>query len=196
MAGQSERGKAGAATKARVWAALLPALRIIINPGHVVRDLLQDVPVPFCLAVSGAAFTLLFLQTGLDLWRVGERSPAGVAVFAFIGALYGVASVAAASALAWAIMRPLGGNRSLDWALRAFSLAYAPSLLYAFLGLFFNLAFAWHTALAFGATGMLWAFSPIFFAVREMSGERLVPSLAITTLCGGALLFGWAFIAI
>ena len=110
--------------------------------------------------------------------------------------MYGTAAVAAVAALAWVASRPFAGGRSLDWTLRAFSLAYVPALLYALLGLLFNLAFGWHTALAFGATGMLWAFAPLVFAVREMAGERLGVSLVAATLCGGALLFGWAIITI
>lgn len=186
---------ATATSTAGIRAAFRPALQIMLNPGHVIRDLLNDVPLPFCFAASGLAFTFFFLQTGLDLWRAGSKSPAGVVALTLLGALYGTAGVAVVAALAWAVSRPLGGNRSIDWVLRAFALSYCPALIYAALGLLFNLAFSWHTSIAFGATGVLWALAPLIFACREMSGERPWVGVVLATLCGGLLLFGWAFIA-
>lgn len=173
---------------------LKPALQIMLNPGYVIRDLLKDVPLPLCFSASGLAFTLFFMQTGLDLWRVGSKSPAGVVGFTLLGALYGTIVVALVAAAAWAVSRPLGGDRSLAWATRAFALSYCPALIYAALGLFFNVAFGWHTSIAFGATGVLWALAPLIIAAREMLEERLGASIVLATLCGGLILFGWALI--
>lgn len=173
---------------------LKPVLQIMLNPGHVIGNLLEDMPLPLCLIVPGFAFTFFFLQTGLDLWRVGARSPGGVVGLTFIGTIYGTVGVALVAALAWAVSRPLGGTRGLDWTLRAFGLAYAPALLYSLLGMFFNLAFGWHTALAFGATGVLWALAPLIMASREMMGGRLWAGIVTSTLCGGLILVGWALI--
>lgn len=173
---------------------LKPFLQIMLNPGHVIRNLLEGIPLPVCLIAPGLAFTFFFLQTGLDLWRVGARSPAGVAGLTFVGMLYGTAGVALVAALAWAVSRPLGGARALDWTLRAFALSYSPALIYATLGLLFNLAFGWHTAIAFGATGVLWALAPLIMVSREMLGGRLWAGIVMSTLCGGLILVGWALI--
>jgi len=173
---------------------LKPVLQIMLNPGHVIANLLEGIPLPFCFAVPGLAFTFFFLQTGLDLWRVGARSPAGVTGLAFLGMLYGTVGVALVAALAWAVSRPLGGTRGPDWTLRAFALGYFPALVYAALGLLFNLALGWHTAIAFGATGVLWALAPLIVVSREMLGGRLWAGIVMSTLCGGLILVGWALI--
>jgi hypothetical protein len=169
-------------------------MQMMINPGGVLKNLMRDVPIVLCYSISGLAFTFFFLQTGLDLWRAGTRSPAGVVGFTFIGTLYGTAVVALVAALAWAVSRPLGGERSLEWVLRAFALSYCPALIYALLGLLFNIAFGWHTSIAFGVTGMLWALMPLAFTAREMLEEKLGAAILMATLCGGLLLFGWALI--
>lgn len=80
--------------------------------------------------------------------------------------------------------------------MRAFCLAYTPTLIFAAIGLIFNLAAGWNTAVAFGVTGVLWAMLPIVVILREMSGDRLGASLAITTLCGSLILCGWALLGI
>ena len=172
-----------------------PVLSIMLNPGHVIRDLLGDVPLPVAFIVPGLAFTVFFLQTGLDLWRAGAKSPAGVVGLTFLGTLYGTVGLALVAAVAWAVSRPLGGTRSLEWTLRAFGLCYSPTLIYATLGLLFNLAFGWRTSLAFGVTGVLWALAPLIIAIREMLDERLGAGIALATFCGGLVLFGWALFA-
>jgi hypothetical protein len=173
---------------------LKAALHMMINPGGVFKNLMNDVPPILCFSVSGLAFTFFFLQTGLDLWRAGLKSPAGVVAFALIGTLYGTVTVALVATVAWAVSRPLGGEKSLDWALRAFTLSYCPALIYALLGLLFNMAFGWNTSIAFGVTGMLWALMPLVFTAREMLQERLGASMLLAAICGGLLLFGWALI--
>lgn len=156
--------------------------------------MLDNVPPVFSLCIPGLAFTLLFLQAGLDLNRIMARSPAGVVGFTFLGALYGVAGIALVAAAAWAFARAMGGSRSFDWTLRACGISYTPSLIYAACGLFFNAAFGWNTAAAFGVTGLLWSIAPLTSVGREMLGDRLGLSIALATVCGGLLLFGWALI--
>jgi len=175
---------------------LRSALTMILNPAQVVKGALDTVPWPVSLSVSGLAFTLFFLQTALDMHRVGTLSGGAVVGFAFLGLAYGTAGVALVAAVAWALARALGGERSLKWTVRAFCLAYTPTLIFAAVGLVFNLAFGWNTAVAFGVTGVLWALLPIIAILREMTGEKLGASMAISTLCGGLILCGWALLGI
>jgi hypothetical protein len=172
------------------------ALAMIINPAQVVKGALERVPWPVSLAVSGLAFTLLFLQTGLDMHRVGTVSAGAVVGFTFAGLAMGTAGIAAVAAVAWAASRLLGGERSLTWAVRAFCLAYTPALIFVCVGLIFNLAAGWNTAVAFGVTGVIWALLPMSAVLREMTGERLGASLALSTLCGGLVLGCWALLGI
>ena len=169
---------------------------MILNPAQVVKGALDQVPWPFCLSVSGLAFTLFFLQTGLDMHRVGTASAGAAVGFTFLGLAFGTAGVALVATVAWALARLLGGERSLEWTVRAFCLAYTPTLIFAAVGLIFNLAFGWNTAIAFGVTGALWALYPIIAITKEMTGEKLAASLTISTICGALVLCGWALLGI
>lgn len=182
-------------TAARTWGSTKSALRVMLDPGGVLKDPLEQVPAVFSLCIPALSFTFLFLQAGLDLNRVGLRSPAGVAGLTFLGTAYGAAGIALVAAAAWGLARMVGGTRSLAWALRACGISYTPSLIYAACGLFFNAAFGWNTAAAFGVTGLLWSIGPLTSTGREMLGERPGLSIALATVCGGLLLFGWALLA-
>jgi hypothetical protein len=172
--------------------AVRSALAMILNPGQVVKSALERVPWPFCLAVSGLAFTVFFLQTGLDMHRVGTAGSGAVIGYTFLGLGVGTIGVGLVAALAWALARPLGCGRSLEWTVRAFCLAYSATLIFAIIGLIFNLAGGWNTAVAFGITGALWAFYPMLGIVKEMTGEHLAASLALTTICGALIMSVWA----
>jgi hypothetical protein len=169
---------------------------MILNPTPALKGALDRVSWVFCLAVSGLAFTLFFLQTGLDMHRVGTASSGAVVGYTFLGTALGTAGVVLVAALAWACSRPFGNDRSLEWTIRAFCLAYTPTLIFCVVGLFFNLVAGWNTAIAFGVTGALWALYPIIAIVREMTADKLWASLAISTVCGALVLSGWALLGI
>lgn len=169
---------------------------MILNPAQALRGSLESVPWPVSLAVSGLAFTLFFLQTGLDMHRVGTASAGAAVGFTFLGTAMGTVGVALAAALAWACSRPFRGDRPLEWTVRAFCLAYTPTLIFCAVGLVFNLAAGWNTAVAFGITGALWALYPVIAIVREMTGEKPAASLVISTVCGALVLSGWALLGI
>ncbi|MEW6555542.1 MAG: hypothetical protein AB1384_14810 [Actinomycetota bacterium] len=172
------------------------AFSMILNPAQAVKGALESVPWVYSLAISGMAFTLFFLQTGLDMYRVGTASTRAAVGFTFLGTALGTAGVALVATLAWAASRPLGGDRSLQWTIRAFCLAYTPTIIFCTVGLVFNLAVGWNTAIAFGITGVLWALYPILAICREMTGEKLWASMAISTVCGALVLSAWALLGI
>ncbi|MEW6554303.1 MAG: hypothetical protein AB1384_08470 [Actinomycetota bacterium] len=183
-------------TAAKTWSSTKAAFQVMLDPGGVVGEMLAGVPAAFSLCIPALAFTLLFLQAGLDMHRAGVRSSAGVVGLTFLGTLYGLAGIALVAAAAWAAARALGSDCSLGWTLRAFGIGYTPSLIYAACGLFFNAAFGWNTAATFGVTGLLWSMSPLMSTGREILGGRLGLSVLLATVCGGLLLFGWAILAI
>lgn len=162
------------------------------NPGTVMASHVEDLAWPAALSVPLLAFALLFLQSGLDLFRTGVRDGVEVAGLVFAGAVLGVALVPLLALVAWVVIRPFDQSRSVGWAVRAFALAYAPALIYGLCGLLANLLFGWNTALAFGVTGVLWAISPLFAALREMSGDRRRLSLVLATVIGAVVLIVWA----
>jgi hypothetical protein len=177
-------------------------LLIFVNPGGALKGALAEVPIPVALGVSGIAFGLFFLQTGLDLLRVGHQTlprlamtgNGGVAGLCLLGIAYGTLGVAVLGAIAWIVTRPLGATLTLEATVRAFALGYCPALVYALFGIVMNVAFHWNTALAFGVTGVLWALGPMIATLREMLGGRTWPSVILATILGGLTLFGWAFL--
>jgi len=184
-------------------AAVTPASRVdvksillmMVNPAAVLKQRLAAVSSVWALGVSGAAFTLFFLQTGLDLYRNGKPGSL-VAILAATGLVYGTVVVAAIAAAAFLLTRLFGGVRQLGWSIKAFAMGYSPALIYAAFGLVANAAFQWRTAIAFGVTGMLWALGPMVSAIKEMTDQKAGLSIIIATLCGGLLLLGWSLLSL
>lgn len=170
-------------------------LLMMVNPAGVLKRRMASISFVWALAVSGTAFTLFFLQTGLDLYRNGKPGPL-VVVLASIGLIYGTVIVAAIAMVAWQLTRLFGGTKSIDWSVKAFALGYSPALIYATLGLLVNAIFHWKTAIAFGVTGMLWALGPMIAAIKEMTDQKTGVSMVIATLCGGLLLLGWSVLSL
>jgi len=170
------------------------ALNMIINPGEVVKNQMTKIPWPYSLMISGLSFSLFFLQTGLDLMRTGQIEIASVILMTLLGLLYGTAGIALLAVLVWTLSQAAERNITMEWTVSSFALGYSPTFVYALTGLIFSLAFGWRTAVAFGVTGVLWALRPTLFTIKQMSGERVGFSIAMTTLCGAILLAGWALL--
>ena len=183
-------GKDGPASKSKAPGLFMVAL----NPGELIKARLEEQPWPLALAVSGVAFTLFFMQAGLDLFRAGRVSPLGAAALILLGIFFGTAGVCLLGAAAWSLARLFQGQRTLAWTMRAFGLSFAPTLVYVVLGLAANIIFSWNTSITFGMTGVLWAFIPISAVVREMVEGQRVVTIALTTLCGVLLLLSWAWL--
>ena len=167
-------------------------LYIIINPGEVVKTQMTKDSLPYSIMVSGLSFTLFFLQTGLDLWRNGQVEVSTVILITMLGLLYGTAGIALLAVMVWALSQAEQRGFTMDWAISTFALGYSATFIYALSGLIFSLAFGWKTAVAFGVTGVLWALRPTLYTIKQMSGDRVAFSIAMTTLCGAILLVGWA----
>lgn len=170
------------------------ALKMMINPGEVVKQQMGKVPWPFSLSVSGLAFCLFFLQTGLDMFRANQISMTMVFIISGIGIVYGTLGVVLIASLAWGLSQGSQSSHSLGWTISSFALGYSATFVYALTGLVFSLALGWKTAVAFGITGVLWALRPNIFTIRAISGDRTAFSIALATLCGAILLFGWALL--
>ncbi len=183
-------GEAGQPAGRPLWRV---ALGVMFNPGSVVEAAVGKSPVG-ALAISGAAFALFFFQTGLDVARQTGAGMGAAGVLAAIGAVYGTLGMAVIALVAWVLCLPFKSGHSPLWAMRAFGVAYSPALVYALLGLPFNLLLGWNTALSFGVTGVLWAFSPTMSTLKSMTNGSLGASALYATITGGLLLFGWSFL--
>lgn len=79
------------------------ALKMIANPGEVVKNQMNKVPWPFSLTISGLAFCLFFLQTGLDMFRIGKIDEIDLIMITFIGFIYGTLGISLLAILSWAL---------------------------------------------------------------------------------------------
>lgn len=169
-------------------------LNMIINPGEIVKNQMIKIPWPYSLMISGLSFTIFFLQTGLDMMRAGQIGVPTVILMTMLGLLYGTVGIALMAVMVWALSQASARGLTMEWAISTFALGYSATLVYALSGLIFSLAFGWKTAVAFGVTGVLWALRPTMYTIKQMSGERVAFSIAMTTLCGAILLVGWALL--
>ncbi len=163
-----------------------------LDPGGLIRGQLAQVPLAEAFAVPAMAFALFFLQTGLDRARVGKADGVTVALLTLAGLLFGTLGIGLVALLGWGAVRALGGTAAIGEVQRAFALAYSPALISTLLGLGVSLLLGSRTALVFGVTGVLWALGPMSGAVRQMLGGRQWGAIAVSTLCGLAVLLGWA----
>ncbi len=169
-------------------------LNMMINPGEIVKNQMTKIPWPYSLMVSGLSFTLFFLQTGLDMLQNGQTETSTVILITMLGLLYGTAGVALLAVMVWTLSQAKQRGITMEWAISTFALGYSATFVYALSGLIFSLALGWKTAVAFGVTGVLWALRPTLYTIKQMSGERVAFSIAMTTLCGAILLIGWALL--
>lgn len=165
---------------------------IAFNPGSLISDHLKDAKVTNTLLVSGLAFTLFFLQTGLDIGHNKQLSPILIAALTAAGFIYGTLGIVLIGAFAWAGTKAFGGTSAIGNMIKSFALAYSPALIYAVLGLVFNLVFGWHTSIAFGVTGVLWALSPMINILKNSVQGRIWPAAILATFCGLIVIIGWA----
>jgi hypothetical protein len=170
------------------------ALTMMINPGAVLKKTVAGIPWPFSLAISALAFMLFFMQTGLDLMRIGLKGIGFVVQLSVEGLLFGSLGIALLAMIAWVITRLFKGNKSLGWALSAFGLGYCSTLIFTILGMLFSLLLHWNTSVAFGVSGVLWATGPMIASIREMSRDNTALSVIVATICSGLLLLGWALL--
>ena len=149
----------------------MPKWRVVLNmmlsPGNVLKGAMGKVPWQFSVSISATAFMLFFLQTGLDLYRTGQKDMMFVIFTALKGAVYGAVAIPILAAIVWAIVKPMKSDKTLKWVISAFCLSYSGALVYCISGILFSLFLGWRTSVAFGITGVLWATGPIVAVVEK-----------------------------
>lgn len=165
---------------------------MMISPGSILKSAMGNIPWFFSLAVSALAFGLFFWQTGLDLYKTGQKELSFAVLAAGAGALYGLTVIPLLGAIIWVILKAAKSDKSLRWAVSAFCLSYSGALVYGLLGLLFAVFLGWKTSIAFGVTGVLWATGPLIVSIREMTGGKNVLSITLATLAGLVVLFTWS----
>ncbi len=167
-------------------------LSMMISPREAIRSTIDETRWYLALIVSGAAFALFFLQTGLDMYKTGQRGMIYVIQSAGTGFLYGAIAIPIISAAAWILLKAAKGRKPLIWTVTSFCLSYSGALIYGILGVIASLVLGWKTSLAFGIGGILWAIGPMMFTAREVTGGKIVLSVPIATVFAGLVLLSWS----
>lgn len=168
-------------------------ISMMISPASVLKSAILGIPWFFSLAVTAVAFGLFFLQTGLDLYKTGQKSIEFAILSAGAGVVYGITVIPLLGALIWCILKLAKSDKSIGWAISSFCLSYSGALIYGICGLIFSFLIGWRTSIAFGVTGVLWATGPIIVSIREMTGGKSVFSIPLATFVGIVVLFTWSF---
>lgn len=169
-------------------------LGMMISPGPTVKKALSGRQWYLGLIVSTLAFALFFMQTGLDLYKTGQKGLAFVALSTATGALYGFFVIPVLGVIVWSILKVTKTDKSLKWAISSFCLSYSGALVYGLFGVVFSLVLGWKTSMAFGVTGVLWAIGPMMIGLREMSGGKTGLGVILATLVGSFVLLSWAML--
>jgi len=167
-------------------------LGMMLSPASVLKSAVAEMPWGFALAVSSAAFCLFFLQTGLDLYKTGQKEIGFVILSAAAGAAYGLIFIPFAGVVVWAMLKLARSQKELKWVVSSFCLSYSGALVYGITGILFSLAFAWRTSVAFGAAGVLWAAGPMIVAIRATTDGKNALSIPIATAVCGVVLLSWS----
>ena len=170
------------------------ALIMMLNPTAVLKKSVAGIPWPFSLAISGLAFMLFFMQTGLDLYRIGLKGVGFVVQLSVEGLLFGTLGIAVLAFITWGITWLFRSKKTLGWVLSAFGLGYCSTLIFAVMGMVFSVFLHWNTSVAFGVSGVLWATGPMIASIREMSRDNTAVSVILATICSGLLLLGWTLL--
>ena len=168
-------------------------ISMMINPSSVLKSAVSGVPWFFSLIVSAVAFGLFFLQTGLDLYKTGQKGLGFVILSAGTGAIYGASVIPLLGMIIWCILKLAKSAKTLSWAISSFCLSYSGALIYGISGILFSIVLGWKTSVAFGVTGVLWAIGPMIITIREMTEGKNKMSIPIASVVSGIVLVSWSF---
>lgn len=165
---------------------------MMINPSGTLKNALLGTRWYFSVAVSALAFGLFFGQTGLDLYKTGQKEWEFVLLAAASGIAYGLLAIPLLGFFIWLVLKLSRGEHQVTETISVFCLSYSGALIYGVTGLLFSLLFGWKTAVAFGVTGVLWATGPIIMSIRGMTSGKTALSITLATFVGAVVLFSWS----
>jgi hypothetical protein len=167
---------------------------MMMSPGTAIKNAVAGIPFYFSVLVSGLAFGLFFLQTGLDLYKTGQQSLFFAIAVTLIGGAFGIVVIPALAVIVWVITKAFGNKKTIKWTISAFCLSYSGALVYCVFGIVASVALGWRTAVAFGVTGVLWAIGPMISTIREIVEGKIYLCVILAAATGSAVLFCWSFI--
>ena len=167
---------------------------MMMNPSGILKNALLSTKWYISVAISTAAFGLFFIQTGLDLYKTGQKGVDFIWLSIAAGALYGMIVIPIIGFFIWAILKISKSDKDIKWTISSFCLSYSGALVYGALGIVFSLVLGWKTSVAFGVTGVLWAIGPMIISIREMTDGKNALSIPIATVVSALVLISWSFL--
>ena len=171
--------------------AILP---MMFNPGAFLENRLKDVSVLFSLFVPALGFGLFFMQTGLDLFKTGQKSMNFVYTISIVGVAYGALLIPFFGVLLWLFLKISKSKVSFKETIGAMCLSYSGLLVYTALGMIFSIFLNWRTSIAFGATGVVWSMGATMGTIRQLSGGKTALSVILSTMFGVLVLLSWYYV--
>lgn len=167
---------------------------MMINPAGVIKKAILNTKWYLSIAISALAFGLFFMQTGLDLFKTGQKGIVYVILTILVGLLYGIIVIPFIASIMWCVLKLAKSDKTIIQTISLFCLSYSGALIYGIIGIAFSLILGWNTAVAFGVTGVLWAIGPMIITIREITGGKNGLSIFISTLSGAIVLISWTFL--
>lgn len=164
---------------------------MMINPAGALRSAFAG-KWHISVALSALAFGLFFAQTGLDMYKTGQKEWNFVLLSGAVGIAYGLLVIPLIASVMWVILKAAKTDKSVAQTISSFCLSYSGALIYGILGIIFSLALGWKTSIAFGVTGVLWAIGPMMFTIRELTGGKNALGVPLATLVSAMVLISWS----
>lgn len=167
---------------------------MMISPAGALKSALSGKCWYLSIIVSVLAFGLFFLQTGLDLYKTGQKDFSFVFVALGTGAAYGLVVIPLVAMFIWIILKAARIEETMFQVVSAFCLSYSGALIYGIIGTIVSLTLGWKTAVAFGVTGVVWAVGPMMYTIRELTNGKTFLSIFISAVVGLAVLVSWGYL--
>jgi len=175
-------------------AAFSSILPMMFNPGAFIETRLKDASVFFSLLVPALGFGLFFAQTGLDLFKTGQKPMSFVYTMTGAGVLYGALFIPLLGALLWIFLKIARSKVSFKEAISAMCLSYSSLLVYTLFGMIFSMLLNWRTSVVFGTSGVVWSMGTLMGTIRQLSGGKTALSVFLATIFGVIVLLSWYYL--
>ncbi|MEJ5230253.1 MAG: YIP1 family protein [Pseudothermotoga sp.] len=169
-------------------------LPMMFNPGAFIESRLRDMSVLFSLLVSALGFGLFFMQTGLDLFKTGQKSMNFVYTITAAGVVYGALFIPLLGVLLWIFLKIARSKASFKETISAMCLSYSSLLVYTLFGIIFSVFLNWRTSVVFGTSGVVWSMGTLMGTIRQLSNGKIALSVFLATIFGVVVLFSWYYL--
>lgn len=166
---------------------------MMISPSKYLKDALVSTKWYITVLISGLAFALFFTQTGLDLFKTGQKPLSFIFVSLIVGFLYGTLMIPFLGAISYSFLKLGKTDKTIGEIISCFCLSYCGALIYCVLGFLFSMILGWKTSVSFGVTGVLWAIGPMMVSIRDMLSGKTTISILLSTTVSAVVLISWSF---